>query len=83
MGEQSASANQRRATLMLVIVTALWGLSFPWMKSWQNAAKNGPGGELLAAFTLIGIRMSIALMLIVVCMPGQTFRATRREHAYG
>ena len=28
----------RMAEAALVLVTLLWGMSFPWMKSWQNAA---------------------------------------------
>ena len=46
---------------MLLVVTLLWSLSFPWTKNWQKAAVGCPGGELLASLTLIGLRMPIAL----------------------
>jgi drug/metabolite transporter (DMT)-like permease len=68
---------------MLVVVTLLWGLSFPLTKSWQGAAKNCPGGELLASSTLIAVRMFPALLLLVVCKPRLLRAPTRREHLTG
>ncbi len=31
------------AEVALVFVTLLWGISFPWMKGWQDAARDCPG----------------------------------------
>lgn len=72
-----------RATLMLLLVTLFWGLSFPWMKDWLNAAGECPGGKALAALTMIGLRMALAFAVVALCLPRQTFRATPREHAAG
>jgi drug/metabolite transporter (DMT)-like permease len=75
-----------RATLMLVLVTLLWGLSFPLMKSWHDAARDtcpGPGAEALSTATLIGLRMVIAVAILAAVRPGLARDATRREHAVG
>jgi len=72
-----------RASLMLVLVTVLWGLSFPWTKNWQLAASGGPGSELLASLTLIGLRMLLAVALLVACQPGLVTRPTWSEHLGG
>ena len=46
----------RKSTLLaeaaLVLVTLLWGMSFPWMKNWQDTATDCPGGPLLSGVTL-------------------------------
>lgn len=72
-----------RPTLMLVLTTFVWGLSFPWMKSWQLSAASCPGGELLASFTLIAVRMPLAILLLTVWQPRLLTAPTRREHAAG
>jgi drug/metabolite transporter (DMT)-like permease len=68
---------------MLVIVTILWGLSFPLMKNWQDAAAECPGGMVLASFTLIGLRMFLALFVFAVFRPRFFARPTRREARAG
>jgi drug/metabolite transporter (DMT)-like permease len=68
---------------MLVLTTLVWGLSFPWMKSWQLSAASCPGGELLASFTLIGVRMPLAVLLLGLWQPSLLTAPTRREHAAG
>jgi drug/metabolite transporter (DMT)-like permease len=78
-GDRTASL----ATLMLVLTTLLWGMSFPWTKRWQNAAEGAPGGELLASLTLIGVRMPLALLLLVLARPRVILAPTLREHAGG
>ena len=35
-------------TTMLVMVTLLWGVSFPLTKNWQQAAEACPGGPIVA-----------------------------------
>ncbi len=72
-----------RPTLMLVLTTFVWGLSFPWMKSWQLSAASCPGGELLASFTLIAVRMPLALLLLALWRPRLFTAATRHEHIAG
>jgi drug/metabolite transporter (DMT)-like permease len=71
------------ATLMLVLTTLLWGMSFPWTKRWQMAAEGAPGGELLASLTLIGVRMPVALVLLGLARPRVVLGPTLREHAGG
>src|SRR5437870_2660963 len=39
----------RNATLILVIVTVLWGLSFPLMKVWQTTAEQIQVGSVVSA----------------------------------
>ncbi len=73
----------RRATLMLVLVTLLWGLSFPLVRTWQDAAEGAPGGQLLASATLLGVRMSLGLMILAALRPRLVRGPTRREHAAG
>src|SRR5580698_9131669 len=71
------------ATLMLVLTTLLWGMSFPWTKRWQLAAEGGPAGELLSSLTLIGIRMPLALVLLGLARPRVILAPKLREHAGG
>jgi drug/metabolite transporter (DMT)-like permease len=68
---------------MLLAVTAIWGLSFSWLKDWQTAAGDCPGGGLLASLTLIGLRMAIAFAIVAVFLPGLVLRPTFREHLAG
>ncbi len=72
-----------RATAMLVVVTLLWGLSFAWMKNWQEAAQGAPGGPLLASLTLIALRMPLAMLVLAAWQPRLFTASTRREHAAG
>lgn len=72
-----------RAEVMLVLVTVFWGLSFPLMKSWQEAAVACPGGEMLSSATLIALRMSLALAVLAAFKPRLVTEPTRREHAAG
>jgi len=70
-------------TLMLVLVTLLWGLSFPLMKTWQKAAVDCPGGEAVATFTFIAVRTGLALAGLALVLPRWYVVPTRREHAVG
>jgi drug/metabolite transporter (DMT)-like permease len=73
----------RRATLMLVVVTLFWGLSFPLVKSWQDAAEGWQGGQLLSGLTLIALRTVAALVLLVAFQPRLLRDSTRSEHLSG
>lgn len=73
----------RRAALMLVVVTLFWGLSFPLVKSWMDAAEGWPGGPLLSALTLIVLRTVAALGLLIAFQPRLLRDSTRREHLSG
>ncbi len=75
--------SEARAAWMLVVVTALWGVSFTWTKGWQLAARESPGGELLASLTLIGLRMPAALLLLGLWQPRVLRAPTRQEHLGG
>lgn len=72
-----------QAEAALVLVTFLWGLSFAWMKTWQEASAACPGGQLLSGVTLIALRMGIACLLVGVFKPRLVMRANRQEHAVG
>jgi drug/metabolite transporter (DMT)-like permease len=79
----SAAVGSSRASLMLVIVTALWGISFTWTRSWQLMAREAAVDELLSGLTLIALRMPLALLLLGLWQPGVILRPTRREHLGG
>jgi drug/metabolite transporter (DMT)-like permease len=81
--QEPSAADRGFATLMLVGVTVVWGLSFSWLKDWQVAAGDCPGGGLLASLTLVGIRMSLAFVVVAVCMPWMVYRPAVREHRAG
>jgi drug/metabolite transporter (DMT)-like permease len=70
---------------MLVLITFFWGLSFPLVKTWLNAARaaDSPGGELIAGLTMTGLRTVIALLLVAVCQPRFFLRPSRREVTAG
>jgi len=70
-------------SVMLVIVTLLWGLSFPLMKNWQDAADECPAGKLVASCTLIALRMFLALVVFAVFRPQFFVRPTWRENRIG
>jgi drug/metabolite transporter (DMT)-like permease len=73
------------ATVMLVVVTFLWGFSFPLVKNWMNAAEGTdcPGGQTVATFTLLGLRTGMALIVLAVFEPRLFLRPTWREHSIG
>src|SRR5262249_43832931 len=71
----------RRATLMLVLSTVLWGWSFSLVKNWQQAAAACPGGDLLASLTLLAVRAFLALLILAVVRPRLVWRPTRRAYA--
>jgi drug/metabolite transporter (DMT)-like permease len=79
----SSQAEAVRATAVLIIVTLFWGLSFPLMKTWQDAAGDCPGGDLLAALTLIILRMFLALAVLGLFRPRLVVAPSRREYATG
>ncbi len=83
MNRPDATPAAGRATLVLILVTLLWGLSFPLVKSWQEEAVDCPGGEELASATLIAVRMSLALLLLGAFRPALVRAPTRREHFAG
>jgi len=72
-----------RAAAMLMLTTLVWGLSFPLVKNWQDAARGCPGGEGVGSFSLIFLRMSFALLLLAAWRPGLFVQPTRREHVIG
>ena len=72
-----------QAEAALVLVTFLWGLSFPLVSLWQGAKKECPGGPFLAGVTLIALRMALATAFVLLLAPRQLTRATQREHAVG
>jgi drug/metabolite transporter (DMT)-like permease len=80
------------AIIALVIVNALWGLSFPLMKSLNQQMEHGFQMEasqiswlLHVAFTscMIGLRFFIALLLLCAFCPGLVRNATRFEWQVG
>jgi len=72
-----------RATVYLVLVTLFWGISFPLVRTWQDATKECPGGVLLASATLIAMRFILALCLLLA-FESKLFRmATLREYIWG
>jgi drug/metabolite transporter (DMT)-like permease len=74
---------ETRATCMLIGVTLLWGMSFPLMKSWQEAATSCPGGMELASFTLIALRMLLALLTWLLVRPRPANPISWHEHRIG
>jgi drug/metabolite transporter (DMT)-like permease len=63
---------------MLMLVTALWGMSFPLMETWMAASRDCPGGVSLASLTLIALRMFLALLVLALLRPS-LFRAPNRR----
>src|SRR2546423_4575074 len=74
-----------QATLMLVFGTFFWGLSFPLMKNWLDAgqASHGPGGDVVAGLTLMGLRSLFGLPLLLLIAPRLLLASNRREWAFG
>lgn len=68
---------------MLALTTLFWGLSFPLMKDWQEAARGCAGGDIAASATLVCLRMALGLIVLALVRPRLFTAATRREHAAG
>lgn len=82
----SAPGMDRRrshASLMMVVVTILWGLSFPLTKNWQNAAATCPAGSLVAGATLICLRIILAGALLALFRPALFTAPRRQEYCAG
>jgi len=83
----SAAAPVRRpgknASGMLLLVTMLWGLSFPLMKNWHLASENCPGGPVVASLTMTVLRMTLALLVLAVFVPKLFVTPTSREFRIG
>jgi drug/metabolite transporter (DMT)-like permease len=80
------------AILALVGVNALWGLSFPIMKSMNHQletvlpeSQSVANSQVQVAFTagMIGLRFAIALGLLALMCPRLVFRASRTEWKAG
>src|SRR5262249_41993760 len=74
---------EARAALMLVVATLFWGLSFPLMKNWQNAAGDCPGGEVVSSLSLMGVRVVLALCFLGLFQRRLFLMPTRREMGLG
>jgi drug/metabolite transporter (DMT)-like permease len=79
----SVNATGTRASAVLVLVTFLWGLSFPLIKVWHEAAADTGVDDTLSSLTLIALRMLLALAVLAGVRPELVRRTTRREHAVG
>ncbi len=79
----SETRRQRQAITILVMVTLFWGVSFPWVRSWLEAAADCPGGVGLASLTLIILRMVLALVLLAAWHWRGFTLATWQEHGSG
>jgi drug/metabolite transporter (DMT)-like permease len=53
------------------------------MKNWQAAAADCPGGPVVASLTVIGLRLTLALIVLAVWQPRLFREPTRREHFGG
>lgn len=71
------------AAVMLVVVTFLWGLSFPLTKYWQNRVQACPGGDILTSVTLIAVRTALAFLIFGLFRPRLLIAPTLREHSFG
>jgi drug/metabolite transporter (DMT)-like permease len=83
VGNSTEARVVRRASLMLVVVTLFWGISFPWTKRWQEATRDCPGGALQASLTLIVLRFPLSMLLLAVWQPAVYCRPGWREHRAG
>jgi drug/metabolite transporter (DMT)-like permease len=73
----------KKAPGMLLLITMLWGLSFPLMKSWHLAGENCPGGPVVAGLTMVSLRMMLALLVLAVFLPNLFLAPSRREVGIG
>lgn len=78
------------ASLMLILLTTFWGLSFSLMKMFQTAAFSVPvpesmlfGPVLVVALSTIVLRAGLAIPLLVLTCPQLLVRPTRRAHVCG
>ena len=78
----AAPVSIRRATAILVLVNLLWGISFPLVKNWQDAAKDCPGGEVLASTTLIVLRMFLGVFVLILLRPRLLTEPTRARASH-
>ena len=74
---------EKNASGMLLLVTLLWGLSFPLMKNWHLASTHCPGGAVVASLTMTALRMTLALLVLAVFLPRLFFAPSRREFRIG
>jgi drug/metabolite transporter (DMT)-like permease len=79
----AAQASTGQATVMLVLATVLWGLSFPLTKDWQNAVGSCPGGTFGASLILITLRMFLALPIFAAIVPRLFRLPSWHEHGLG
>jgi len=79
----SPRSDSVRATVMLVLTTFVWGLSFPLMKRWLDASQDCPGGSLLAAVTLILVRMTLGLVILALFRLSLFTRPSWQAHLRG
>jgi len=75
--------SSRKAPAMLLLITMLWGLSFPLMKNWHLAGGSCPGGPVVAGLTMIAFRMLLALLVLAVFLPKLFLAPSRREVLIG
>jgi drug/metabolite transporter (DMT)-like permease len=70
---------------MLTLATVCWGLSFPVTKDWLNAAEASgfPGGTEGATFTLLAMRIPLALTILAVWQPWLFRAPNRRDWSLG
>jgi drug/metabolite transporter (DMT)-like permease len=79
----ASGKSQAFASLMLVLTTMLWGVSFSMMKAWQDASADCPGGPLVGALTIIALRMAASLVLLALVKPALFHRTSRQAHRVG
>src|SRR5580700_3604485 len=79
----TTSPKSLRPSLVLVMVTVFWGLSFTLMKDWLDNSTECPGGSAVSALTLILLRMAGALIVIAFVRPGMYSRPSRKAHRAG
>ncbi len=79
----SATRRTQTAEWMLIATTACWGISFPLLKDWIDAGKTRVIGPTIAYFTVIVLRMAIAMLVLGLVRPRLIFDATWREHRVG
>jgi drug/metabolite transporter (DMT)-like permease len=70
---------------MLAVATVVWGLSFPLIKDWMQAAdaQGFPGGPPQAALTLIAVRMLAGALVISLLFPRLFLRISALEFLVG
>jgi drug/metabolite transporter (DMT)-like permease len=81
--DESVAPGSARAATMLVLTTLFWGVSFPLVKNWQEAAGGCPGGAVVASLTLVALRMGLSLLVLAVALPRLFAAPTRQEHLFG